>query len=91
MIGYSILTPKFLDWLNRDRPIQTSYILGNRKTTVDIFVANTSKSVQNRTPCEKKNSSTVVLQLLIEHVSKTVEEFFFSLLFFLESFFVLTY
>ena len=62
-----------------------------RKTTVDKTLAIKYKTQPKKEHREKKNSSTVVLQLLREHVRKTVKEFFFSLLFFLESFFVLIY
>ena len=62
-----------------------------RKTTVDKTLVIKYKTQPKKEHREKKNSSTVVLQLLKEHVRKTVKEFFFSLLFFLESFFVLIY
>ena len=62
-----------------------------RKTTVDKTLVIKYKTQPKKEHREKKNSSTVVLQLLREHVRKTVKEFFFSLLFFLESFFVLIY
>ena len=62
-----------------------------RKTIVDKKLVIKYKPQPKKEHREKKSSSTVVLQLLREHVRKTVKEVFFSLWFFLESFFVLIY